>query len=645
MRLTALLVVFVPALSVCFAADKPAAPLRVVHVGNSHSHPLRMCTPLAQSVGLAQEHAEINILGAPLQWNWDHGQDNKWPQTLAADKKWDAITLLCWHSRDEEYAAKFAAEAFKGNPKCQVYLYTIWPDGNMDWENPSPQRQESHTEKVAQALTKAFPDAPRPRVIPSSLLIRELGRLADRGELPHVASRFQLFSDGGHLSKYGAYADNVMLLAMLHNPPPLDLPDRIPAVDWSGKIVPGKFQIAIPPETARIIRALAWDILCTYPPSGIQGQLIVAQRSLPPAIMGRPYAAELTTMNARAQVVWGTEGPLPEGLTLETGRLMGTPKKAGRFPLDVHVCDAQSQFTRRLSLLVSEDRPPVIAQGALPSIPLDRYFFHELRAEGGVGRLTWTLADGKLPGGIKLMPHGQLVGTPGRAGEFRFTLSAADSHPDGPRSARKEIAWTIAPASPNALVVPRTDQEIVIDGKLDESFWQFAATIEKKMAGDPQARAQFALAWHDSPDKDKRRRRHALYLAVKVQMAKPTPLDAVELFFDALHNREKVYNADDNHMIIPRKGRLQTLHQYPEWAMHKKFVVVETADGYVLEAMFPPNLLFGRHERATLEAGDVYGFDVGITEGEKNKPARLLWCGSERNAEDTSGFGSIVLVE
>ena len=44
--------------------------LRVVHVGNSHSHALRFLEPLAWAVGHAKhKDGEINVLGAPLRWN------------------------------------------------------------------------------------------------------------------------------------------------------------------------------------------------------------------------------------------------------------------------------------------------------------------------------------------------------------------------------------------------------------------------------------------------------------------------------------------------------------------------------------------------------------------------------------------------
>jgi hypothetical protein len=61
--------------------------LRVVHVGNSHSHALRFLEPLAWAVGHAgHKDGEINILGSPLRWNWDQGPGAEAKNQQTADK-------------------------------------------------------------------------------------------------------------------------------------------------------------------------------------------------------------------------------------------------------------------------------------------------------------------------------------------------------------------------------------------------------------------------------------------------------------------------------------------------------------------------------------------------------------------------------
>ena len=48
---------------------------------------------------------------------------------------------------------------------------------------------------------------------------------------------------------------------------------------------------------------------------------------------------------------------------------------------------------------------------------------------------------------MRLMGNGILLGTPGEAGEFRFTVRVADSHPAGSRTATRALAWSIGPAA------------------------------------------------------------------------------------------------------------------------------------------------------------------------------------------------------
>ena len=631
----------------------PSAGIRVVHVGNSHSHTLRFLDPLAWATGHPKhKNGEINILGAPLRWNWDHPQQNKWPQTLAADKSWDAITLLAWASDDDTYAPKFAEEAFKGNPKCQVYIYTIWPDTYMDWENPPPIRTEVHTEQVAAMVEKTSPDRPKPRVIPSSLLIRELGRMADAGRLPGAANRYVLFSDGGHLGALGMYAVAVLVNAMLYSESPLNYPDRFGLKDNRGNIVKGWYEsLDIPEETARTLRKTAWDILLTYPPSGMAGKLVIADRRLPPAIAGRPYEHRLKALNLQGSAAWTLiQGPLPAGIALSPeGVVSGRASAAGEFPLTLKVSDGKDSFERPLSLRVNEDRPPEIEETTLKPVALDDYCFVEIRAGGGVGPLKWDVAEGKLPFGIQLAEGGILMGTPGESGEFRFTLRTTDSHPDGGRPATRAFTWSIGPASPEALRVrmaaipagKKASEAIKVDGKPEESLWNLDQPIAKRVAGSPAKKASFGAFWVD----DGKGRGQSLYIAVKVADGPGgrTTRDAVHLFLDGRHNREVIYNADDLHVIIPRVGKPEFVRSHTPW-WFTEIAVAETGDGFAAEIRLGAANFQGKGIAVPFGARAVYGFDLAVDEGDK-EVSRQVWRGTDRNAEDTRGFGSIVLSE
>jgi len=62
---------FVPVLAAEQGVQDKGDGLRVMHVGNSHSHALRFLEPLAWAVGHKKhKDGDVNILGAPLRWNW-----------------------------------------------------------------------------------------------------------------------------------------------------------------------------------------------------------------------------------------------------------------------------------------------------------------------------------------------------------------------------------------------------------------------------------------------------------------------------------------------------------------------------------------------------------------------------------------------
>jgi hypothetical protein len=55
-------------------------------------------------------------------------------------------------------------------------------------------------------------------------------------------------------------------------------------------------------------------------------------------------------------------------------------------------------------------------------------FNFPLVATGGAAPYSWHLVDGQLPPGLKLKAHsGAISGVPATAGEYRFTVAAADS--------------------------------------------------------------------------------------------------------------------------------------------------------------------------------------------------------------------------
>jgi len=105
----------------------------VLIIGHSLTHCLRALEPLAPMVGHSGHKQMLyTILGAGIAYHYQT-ETNQWIHTswrklyFAPDKKWDALVMSArdahWKgpqevSSDEEFAPKFAAEAFKSNPQC-----------------------------------------------------------------------------------------------------------------------------------------------------------------------------------------------------------------------------------------------------------------------------------------------------------------------------------------------------------------------------------------------------------------------------------------------------------------------------------------------------------------------------------------------
>jgi hypothetical protein len=638
--------------------------LKALVIGHSltgNLNALRLFAAEAGHPGHDQEH--YCILGAGIAAHYKAGprlgQAKSWHDLyFAGGQKWDALVLSARDpGSDEQFAPKFAEEAFKNNPRCQVFIYGNWPVLTDSFDKPVFARTEAHIEKVGAAVDEAFPHAPRTRLMPSGLIMRELGRMADRGELPGVASRFELFADGGdHPSRFGAYALNMMAMSMLYNEPPWNYPTDICPKDAKGNKLPTdrKYDIQVPEETAAVIKRVVWDILQTYPPAGMPAGLVIANRRLDPAIANQPFKADFRALHAKGDCTWSlVKGTLPAGLVLSAdGVLAGTTSSVGSYPITIRLTDGKHACERPLVMIVSRDSPPRIPDQPLPAARLDEYVLQPLKIEGGVGSVSWSVVSGKMPYGILLSPAGMLVGSPGEAGQFGFKVRAEDSFPAGPRSAEKELTWAIGPAAPETLQVKSLevtgkpdDPTLVIDGKLDESFWRIDQPIARKAKGTPAGRASFGAVWTYQTKYTKTRPLN-LVLAVKVLDGPKgkTPKDGVHIYVDANHNLSVIYSGDDTHFFVSRyKSYAQSIRGKVNWFCTAK--VQEIQGGYTMEvSLGGDNYFSGEGNWLPFGEKGVYGLDVAVDEGDESSVSQQVWRGDGNGAEDTSHFGTIVLV-
>jgi hypothetical protein len=99
---------------------------------------------------------------------------------------------------------------------------------------------------------------------------------------------------------------------------------------------------------------------------------------------------------------------------------------------------AQQQLT-----LTVHAAPLAITTRSLPNASVDHAYTQQLRATGGTGPYTWTLASGRLPAGITLSREGALHGEPWAAGTYVFTVRATDSQWQA-QSVTERLSITVA---------------------------------------------------------------------------------------------------------------------------------------------------------------------------------------------------------
>jgi hypothetical protein len=183
----------------------------------------------------------------------------------------------------------------------------------------------------------------------------------------------------------------------------------------------------------------------------------VAPMSLPTAVEGRLYAAQLVATGGDAMYTWEVEsGALPAGVALGTvGDLLGTPEETGVFTFTARVTDGGDRVASR-ALTLTVERAPTIQTSSLPPGEPGVPYSAQLVATGGTGTYSWSLTDGALPDGLTLSADGAVSGTPTALGSATFTVRVTDEG-----AATHTRPFTIVVAEADALLdgVPVTGIE------------------------------------------------------------------------------------------------------------------------------------------------------------------------------------------
>ena len=142
--------------------------------------------------------------------------------------------------------------------------------------------------------------------------------------------------------------------------------------------------------------------------------------------VGIPFSVKPTSTGGSGAYTFSVKGALPDGVTLATdGTITGTPTVPGRYAFTLTVTDNESRSKSIAVTLVVKARLAFTTL-KLKNAKVGTAYRSTIVMSGGVAPLTWT-ATGKIPKGFKIGRTGLLLGTPKKAGTYRFTVTVTDS--------------------------------------------------------------------------------------------------------------------------------------------------------------------------------------------------------------------------
>lgn len=175
---------------------------------------------------------------------------------------------------------------------------------------------------------------------------------------------------------------------------------------------------------------------------------------LPSSPAFKSYSATFTWPGTSSIKWYLVGGDLPTGLSLSTGGgLSGTATA----PIDdtfyiTAIRPGYYEMTERVHLIIT---PLTIAPVAALTYNLDQTVSTHLTSTGGKGSVTYSVASGSLPPGVKLSTAGAFTGAATAPGGYAFTVAAHDTDKPTAQVATTNVSLTINPMTIVSQPVPQ----------------------------------------------------------------------------------------------------------------------------------------------------------------------------------------------
>ena len=161
--------------------------------------------------------------------------------------------------------------------------------------------------------------------------------------------------------------------------------------------------------------------------------LSIPESTLPDGVMNQGYSVPLVATGGVPPYTWTNPGGgLPNGITLTSGTLHGTPTTTGTYNFGVQVTDSNTppgMANANLQITVSATQSTLaFTTTSLPDGTLNTPYNAVLSANGGITPYTFSIVLGLLPPGLILNPStGQISGIPQAPGLSTMTVKVTDA--------------------------------------------------------------------------------------------------------------------------------------------------------------------------------------------------------------------------
>ena len=226
------------------------------------------------------------INGAPLSYNWDNAaqaEGMNFRNVITSGQyevvvMTEAVPLLnhITYSQSNTNTANFYNLALSSNSQTQVYLYETWhclnsgtaqgcaydnEDGNS-WRSRLDS-ELARWEGIADAVNaQKHPGQPPMLLVPAGQAMAKMYDEISANQVPGISDIRELFSDDIHNNDLGLYFVTMVQYATLYQRSPIGLPNQLNDSYGEAYSTPSS-------SLAQKMQEIAWEVVCTYPRSGV----------------------------------------------------------------------------------------------------------------------------------------------------------------------------------------------------------------------------------------------------------------------------------------------------------------------------------------------------------------------------------------